>query len=173
MSLTTLAAISPVDGRYASRCTELRAIFSESGLIRARVRVEVAWLQALAGAGGLAELRGLAPADLGLAAAVAAQFGDGRLHADADEFVIVDQQDLRGCRHGFDAVEWQGRQGVQGTRCWPTGRGGNRDPHTGSAVHDLQLDASVERVRRVVAAVADDRLTRPGADGGDPLGQCG
>src|SRR5512139_497582 len=75
MSLTTLAAISPVDGRYASRCTELRAIFSESGLIRARVRVEVAWLQALAGPGGLAEMRGLSSADLAFVAAVATQFG--------------------------------------------------------------------------------------------------
>ena len=44
---------------------------------------------------------------------------------------------------------------------------------SGSAVHDLQLDAAVECVRRVVAAVADDRLARPGADGGDPLGQRG
>ena len=48
MSLTPLSALSPVDGRYASRCDELRELFSESGLIRARVRVEIAWLQALA-----------------------------------------------------------------------------------------------------------------------------
>ena len=48
MSLTPLTALSPVDGRYASRCAELRGIFSETGLIRARVRVEVGWLQALA-----------------------------------------------------------------------------------------------------------------------------
>ncbi len=76
MSLTSLAAISPVDGRYASRCAELRAIFSESGLIRARVRVEIAWLQALAGPGGLVELKGLSPADVALAAAVASSFGE-------------------------------------------------------------------------------------------------
>jgi adenylosuccinate lyase len=36
-----------VDGRYAARCAELRGLFSEAGLVRARVRVEVAWLQAL------------------------------------------------------------------------------------------------------------------------------
>ena len=42
MSLTPSRAISPVDGRYAARCAELRALFSEAGLIRARVRVEVA-----------------------------------------------------------------------------------------------------------------------------------
>ncbi len=76
MSLNSLAAISPVDGRYAARCTELRALFSESGLIRARVRVEVAWLQALAGPGGLAEMQGLSAADLAVAADIATQFGE-------------------------------------------------------------------------------------------------
>jgi len=76
MSLNSLAAISPVDGRYAARCTELRALFSESGLIRARVRVEVAWLQALAGPGGLAEMQGLSPADLAVAADIAGRFGE-------------------------------------------------------------------------------------------------
>ena len=54
MSLTPLTALSPVDGRYAARCADLREIFSEQGLIRARVRVEIAWLQALAtGTGGI------------------------------------------------------------------------------------------------------------------------
>ena len=64
MSLTPLTALSPVDGRYAARCAELREIFSEQGLIRARVRVEIAWLQALAGDRHITELRGLTSADL-------------------------------------------------------------------------------------------------------------
>jgi len=110
MSLTTLAAISPVDGRYASRCTELRAIFSESGLIRARVRVEVAWLQALAGPGGLAELRGLAPADLGLAAAVAAQFGD----ADAAAVKAIERE----TNHDVKAVEYFIKQQLGRHAAW-------------------------------------------------------
>jgi len=42
-----LFSISPVDGRYASRCEPLRQITSEYGLIRNRVRVEVAWLEML------------------------------------------------------------------------------------------------------------------------------
>lgn len=46
--LNTLTAISPVDGRYASKCDDLRDITSEFGLIRNRVRVEVHWLEALA-----------------------------------------------------------------------------------------------------------------------------
>jgi adenylosuccinate lyase len=48
MELSAITAISPVDGRYASKTTELRSIFSEYGLIKYRVTVEVRWLQALA-----------------------------------------------------------------------------------------------------------------------------
>ncbi|MET1253754.1 adenylosuccinate lyase [Aliikangiella maris] len=48
MELSALTAISPADGRYGSKTTELRSIFSEYGLIKYRVTVEVRWLQALA-----------------------------------------------------------------------------------------------------------------------------
>ncbi len=48
MELSQLMAISPVDGRYGSKTETLRPIFSEYGLIRHRVIVEVRWLQALA-----------------------------------------------------------------------------------------------------------------------------
>src|SRR6187551_3285036 len=46
-TLTALTAVSPVDGRYGSRTIALRKIFSEFGLIRFRVEVEVRWLQQL------------------------------------------------------------------------------------------------------------------------------
>ncbi|MFO1431170.1 MAG: adenylosuccinate lyase [Candidatus Competibacteraceae bacterium] len=49
MELTPLTAVSSVDGRYADKTAPLRPLFSEYGLIRQRVRVEVRWLQALAG----------------------------------------------------------------------------------------------------------------------------
>ncbi|MES9899252.1 MAG: adenylosuccinate lyase [Sedimenticola sp.] len=48
MDLSTLTAVSPVDGRYGGKTADLRPIFSEYGLIRHRVLVEVRWLQALA-----------------------------------------------------------------------------------------------------------------------------
>ena len=47
MDLTPLTAISPIDGRYSGKVDELRPIFSEYGLIRHRVLVEIRWLQAL------------------------------------------------------------------------------------------------------------------------------
>jgi adenylosuccinate lyase len=48
MDLTTLSALSPVDGRYASQTAPLRDYFSEAGLIRERVRVEALWFLLLA-----------------------------------------------------------------------------------------------------------------------------
>ncbi|SJM92612.1 adenylosuccinate lyase [Crenothrix polyspora] len=48
MTHFALTAISPIDGRYASKVADLQPIFSEYGLIRLRVTVEVRWLQALA-----------------------------------------------------------------------------------------------------------------------------
>ncbi len=48
MKASKLRAISPADGRYADKVSELRDIFSEYGLIRFRVLVEVRWLQCLA-----------------------------------------------------------------------------------------------------------------------------
>ena len=56
MQLTSLTAVSPVDGRYGSRTTALRPIFSEYGLIRNRVLVEVRWLQRLAAHPSIAEV---------------------------------------------------------------------------------------------------------------------
>jgi adenylosuccinate lyase len=51
-----LAALSPLDGRYASKVASLREHFSEFGLIRARVRVEIAWLVALSEEPGIPEV---------------------------------------------------------------------------------------------------------------------
>ena len=47
MQLSALTAVSPIDGRYGSKTCELRAIFSEFGLTKYRVEVEVRWLQKL------------------------------------------------------------------------------------------------------------------------------
>ena len=51
MLSTSLTALSPLDGRYASKVDGLREILSEFGLIRCRVQAEVAWLKGLAGLG--------------------------------------------------------------------------------------------------------------------------
>ena len=56
MQLSSLTAVSPVDGRYGSKTASLRNIFSEYGLIRFRVQVEVRWLQCLAAHSGIPEI---------------------------------------------------------------------------------------------------------------------
>ncbi len=56
MELTALTAISPVDGRYGSKVSVFREIFSEYGLIRNRVTVEIRWLQKLAAHPGVTEV---------------------------------------------------------------------------------------------------------------------
>jgi adenylosuccinate lyase len=55
--VTDLTNISPIDGRYADKVTELRPIFSEYGLIRYRVTVEIRWLQALANHADIVEVK--------------------------------------------------------------------------------------------------------------------
>src|SRR6185436_15083685 len=52
-----LAALSPLDGRYARTAEPLRQYFSEQGLIRYRVRVELAWLEALAAEPAIREIK--------------------------------------------------------------------------------------------------------------------
>ncbi|MBK9219747.1 MAG: adenylosuccinate lyase [Uliginosibacterium sp.] len=63
-SLNVLTAISPLDGRYASKVAALRDQFSEYGLIRNRVRVEIEWLMALAADPAIAEVAPFSAATL-------------------------------------------------------------------------------------------------------------
>ncbi|MEZ5626413.1 MAG: adenylosuccinate lyase [Rhodocyclaceae bacterium] len=56
MTNSSIAVLSPLDGRYASKVADLRDHFSEFGLIRNRVKVEVAWLKALAAESAIAEV---------------------------------------------------------------------------------------------------------------------
>jgi adenylosuccinate lyase len=110
MSLTPLTALSPVDGRYAGRCADLREIFSEQGLIRARVRVEIAWLHALAGERGITELRGLTAADLALAQQVADGFC-------ADDAAAVKAFECE-TNHDVKAVEYLVKQKLGAHAAW-------------------------------------------------------
>ncbi|MCX8661429.1 adenylosuccinate lyase [Gilliamella sp. B2772] len=59
MELSALTALSPIDGRYGDKTTELRTIFSEYGLLKYRVQVEVRWLQKLASQADILEVPAL------------------------------------------------------------------------------------------------------------------
>jgi len=98
MTESALLALSPLDGRYAAKVDALRPIFSEYGLIRARVKVEVEWLLALAAEPGIVEL-----APFGAAATQ-------KLRALADGFSVVHAARVkeieRTTNHDVKAVEY-------------------------------------------------------------------
>ncbi len=76
MDLSALTAISPIDGRYASKTKALREVFSEYGLIKRRVLVEVRWLECLAAHPDIQEVPALSPAARKRLAAIASGFNE-------------------------------------------------------------------------------------------------
>jgi adenylosuccinate lyase len=76
MALTSLTALSPLDGRYAAKIAPLRGYFSELGLIRYRVQVEVAWLKALAAEPKICEVPRFSAATVKRLDVIVAQFSD-------------------------------------------------------------------------------------------------
>jgi len=69
-----LHALSPLDGRYADKVAALRPIFSEAGLMHARLRVEIAWLEALSAAPEIAEVPAFDADARGFLARIVADF---------------------------------------------------------------------------------------------------
>jgi len=98
MELTALTAISPVDGRYGSKVSVFRDIFSEYGLIRNRVTVEIRWLQKLAAHPEVTEVPAFSP--------------EANAHLDriVSEFSLTDAERIkdieRTTNHDVKAVEY-------------------------------------------------------------------
>ena len=74
MSLNVLTALSPLDGRYAGQAETLRPVFSEYGLMKARIKVELEWLKTLAAEVGIPEVAPFSEATLAEIDAVIAGF---------------------------------------------------------------------------------------------------
>ncbi len=106
MDLTELTAISPVDGRYGSKVVDLRPIFSEYGLIRHRVLVEVRWLQKLAAHAGIPEVPALS------------EHANNVLNAIAEKFSVEDAQRVKNIEkttnHDVKAVEYFLKEKIAG-----------------------------------------------------------
>jgi adenylosuccinate lyase len=102
-----LTALSPLDGRYAEKVDALRDQFSEFALIRQRVRVEVAWLLALAAEGAIAEVPPFADADGTALDEIATSFGV----ADAARVKAIE----RTTNHDVKAVEYWLKERVAST----------------------------------------------------------
>ncbi len=106
MQLNSLSAVSPIDGRYGSKTETLRPIFSEFGLIRHRVLVEVRWLQHLAAATQISEVPEFS--------AHAQSILDGIV----DQFSLEDAQRVknieRSTNHDVKAVEYFLKEKIAG-----------------------------------------------------------
>lgn len=106
MELSALTAISPVDGRYGSKVSELREFFSEYGLIKFRVTVEVRWLQKLAATAAITEVPALSDS------------ANALLNSIVDNFSLADAQRVkdieRTTNHDVKAVEYLLKEKVAG-----------------------------------------------------------
>jgi adenylosuccinate lyase len=107
MSLTSLTAISPIDGRYARQVEKLRPIFSEYGLIRFRVLVEVRWLQALAAETKIGEVPAFSETAKQALDAIAAGFSE----TDAARVKEIE----RTTNHDVKAVEYFLKEKIAGS----------------------------------------------------------
>lgn len=97
-ALSALNAVSPVDGRYGSKTIALRSIFSEFGLIRFRVEVEVRWLQQLSRLAGVPEVPAFSAATNAVLDGIVTNFNE------ADAQAVKDIE--RTTNHDVKAVEY-------------------------------------------------------------------
>ncbi|WP_136418861.1 adenylosuccinate lyase [Herbaspirillum sp. ST 5-3] len=97
MSLSSLSALSPLDGRYATKTDKLRPILSEAGFMHHRVKVEIAWLQALSTA-GFTEIKPFSAAASALLDKLANEFSE----TDAERIKAIEAV----TNHDVKAVEY-------------------------------------------------------------------
>jgi len=128
-----LTALSPLDGRYAGKVDALRPIFSEAGLVRARVKVEIEWLLALAAEPGIVELQ---PFSAGATA---------RLRALADDFSPGDAARVKAIEattnHDVKAVEYLVKEKLQA------------DPELGPALEFVHFACTSEDINNLSYAL--------------------
>jgi adenylosuccinate lyase len=98
MNLSTMTALSPLDGRYAGQTEPLRNLFSEYGLMKARIKVELEWLKMLAAEPGIEEV----PA---FSAATIAEIDDIILHFSESHAQAVKAIEAR-TNHDVKAIEY-------------------------------------------------------------------
>ncbi len=106
MTISTLTAISPLEGRYQEKVADLRPIFSEYGLIRFRVLIEIGWFEFLAEHGHLPELPHLSVHAQDMLNAIVKNFSE----QDALRVKHIES----GINHDVKAVEYFIKERIQG-----------------------------------------------------------
>ena len=153
MNIHLLNAISPIDGRYADKCSELRPLFSERGLIRQRVRVEALWLKALAAEPLIVELRGLPSEAITVLDALAAELTD----ADAVEVKRLERE----TNHDVKAVEYFVKSRLDAVPAWRPRREFVHFACTSEDINNLSYALMLKEARdQVLLPRLDTLITR-------------
>lgn len=105
--MSTIDALTPIDGRYDSKITELKEFFSEYALVKYRVYVEIQWLIALCEEAGIPEARALSADEVATLEKIAADF-------DVNEAQKVKDIE-RTTNHDVKAVEYYLKNKIEGT----------------------------------------------------------
>jgi adenylosuccinate lyase len=106
MTLSALTALSPLDGRYHGKVDALRGHFSEFGLIRYRLLIEIEWLKALSNEAGIKELAPFSASTVAHLDQLAAQFSE----ADAEQIKTIERR----TNHDVKAIEYWMRDKLSG-----------------------------------------------------------
>ena len=105
MTLNALTALSPLDGRYHGKVDALREHFSEFGLMRYRVLIEIEWLKALSQEAGIAEITPFTPETCAHLDQLARQFNI----SDAEQIKSIEKR----TNHDVKAVEYWLREKLE------------------------------------------------------------
>jgi adenylosuccinate lyase len=105
--MSTIDALTPLDGRYESKIIELKEFFSEYALIKYRVQVEIQWLLALCAESGIQEARSLTTSEIATLEAISANFD------------VIEAQKVKDIEkttnHDVKAVEYYLKNKIAGT----------------------------------------------------------
>jgi adenylosuccinate lyase len=133
MTLSTLTALSPLDGRYHSKVEALRGYFSEYGLIRYRVLIEIEWLKALSNESSIKELPPFSAATIEQLDKIAAQFSED----EAEQIKSIERR----TNHDVKAIEYWLREKLSDT------------PETANALEFIHFACTSEDINNLCHAL--------------------
>jgi len=151
MTNFSLTAISPIDGRYADKVTALRPIFSEYGLIRFRVQVEVRWLQALSKHPKIIEVSSFSDAANQLLNTIVSDFSE----ADAQRVKDIEKT----TNHDVKAVEYLLKEKIAGNAELEKVSEFIHFACTSEDINNLSYALMLKEGREVITAQIDDCIS--------------
>jgi len=151
MTNFSLTAISPIDGRYADKVTALRPIFSEYGLIRFRVQVEVRWLQALSKHPKIIEISSFSDAANQLLNTIVSDFSE----ADAQRVKDIEKT----TNHDVKAVEYLLKEKIAGNAELEKVSEFIHFACTSEDINNLSYALMLKEGREVITAQIDDCIS--------------